>query len=171
MPIPRKKSPLDSRERKTLTHIFFRGNCAISKSINIFQELSVTLSLTHTHGIWFFPFLFADCHLVDFVISPTEREKVPFVFLPLEVGQSIYPSAQLILDSDQGDEDPICVVSSTDVLYKDGWHNLEKVYNEKNFASGQQDDLFYHHPVRLVQQPNQKPQLQVSLFYPSCLEW
>ena len=91
-----------------------------------------------------------------------EVEKIPFVFLPLSVGQPIYPSAQIQLIDGALDyaEEPICLVTATDVLYKDGWHNLEKIYNE--FSSDDQE-LFYHHPIRLVQPPQtEKTQLLVS---------
>ena len=50
------------------------------------------------------------------------------------------------------DRESLCVISSTKLLYSDGWHNLDKVY-------GQQ---FYHHPFRIAQQhQGSKTHLQV----------
>ena len=71
------------------------------------------------------------------------------------------------------DDEPICVVSSTDLMYRDGWNNLEKIYNSlssssllpssgKNDANSKTSDNFYHHPLRLVQHPNAKTSLQVN---------
>ena len=97
-------------------------------------------------------------------------EKIPFVFLPLSVGQQIYPSAQIqLLDGvsveseyqQQQQQQPICLVTATDVLYKDGWHNLEKIYNE--FSAGDQEH-FYHHPIRLVQTQSENSLLLVSTY-------
>jgi hypothetical protein len=133
------------------------------------------------------------------VTSPSDQEKIPFVFLPLASGQAVYPSARIKLSNgDHSDlassssyiseniktaspgdetnvnkdnnEEPICVVSSTDLMYRDGWNNLEKIYN--SFSSSQlhptgsdaktkTSENFYHHPLRLVQQPNAKTALQV----------
>ena len=74
----------------------------------------------------------------------------------------------------ESDDEPICVVSSTDLMYRDGWNNLEKIYNSLSSSSlhsntGNNDvnskttDNFYHHPLRLVQQPNAKTSLQVNI--------
>ena len=144
---------------------------------------------------------FAECPLAEFVTSPSDQEKIPFVFLPLASGQTVYPSARIrILDDDESapislseaspftsdnfkttstgeeanvneDKEPICVVSSTDLLYKDGWNNLEKIYNglsSSRIHSSNRDteaaasQNFYHHPLRLVQQQNAKTYLQVT---------
>merc|ERR1712223_311516 len=32
-------------------------------------------------------------------------------------------------------DEPICVVSSTDLMYRDGWNNLEKIYNSLSSSS------------------------------------
>ena len=147
---------------------------------------------------------FSECPLAEFVTSPLDQEKIPFVFLPLASGQAVYPSARIkISDGDHSDlaispssssyisenlkstspgdesnvnndiDEPICVVSSTDLMYRDGWNNLEKIYNSlsssslhstsgKNDANSKTSDNFYHHPLRLVQQPNAKTSLQVK---------
>ena len=77
------------------------------------------------------------------------------------------------LPGDVGEDgnDPICVVSSTDLMYRDGWNNLEKIYNSYISSplhpTGNDPQLstsggnFYHHPLRIVQQPNAKTSLQV----------
>ena len=132
--------------------------------------------------------------------SPSDQEKIPFVFLPLASGQAVYPSARIkISNGDHSDlassssyilenvkttslpgdetnvnkdnnEEPICVVSSTDLMYRDGWNNLEKIYNSLSSsqlhpsgsdAKTKTSENFYHHPLRLVQQPNAKTSLQV----------
>ena len=75
--------------------------------------------------------------------------------------------------ANENDDEPICVVSSTDLMYRDGWNNLEKIYNSlssssllpssgKNDANSKTSDNFYHHPLRLVQHPNAKTSLQVN---------
>ena len=127
--------------------------------------------------------------------SPSDQEKIPFVFLPLASGHAVYPSARIRIsngeDSDlipsltsssfisgtaentatdnksnvDKDNEPICVVSSTDMMYRGGWNNLEKIYNSFSFpgtdAKTETSNNFYHHPLRLVQQPNAKTSLQV----------
>ena len=105
--------------------------------------------------------LFAECPLVLF--ATPEVEKIPFVFLPLGVGQAIYPSADIQLNEEEetgldGRDDQICLVTATDVLYRDGWHNLEKIYKEFN---GGDKEHFYHHPIRLVQSQSEKTRLLV----------
>ena len=71
----------------------------------------------------------------------------------------------------EDNNEPICVVSSTDLMYRDGWNNLEKIYNSLssspihptgNDAKNKASENFYHHPLRLVQQPNAKTALQVK---------
>ena len=64
-------------------------------------------------------------------------------------------------DTNEFHQQPICLVTATDVLYKDGWHNLEKIYNE--FSAGDQEH-FYHHPIRLKQTQSKNSQLLVSIF-------
>ena len=162
---------------------------------------------TYTQCIYYFDFpYFSECPLAEFVTSPFDHEKIPFVFLPLASGQAVYPSARIKIgdgdivesqssssssssslfasdktsttssgeskEDNQDNPEPICVVSSTDLMYKDGWHNLEKIYNglhpsplhaSNNGATTQSSQNFYHHPLRLVQQPNAKTQLQVKL--------
>ena len=84
--------------------------------------------------------------MAEFVSGSTnETEKIPFVFLPLASGQTIYPNADIkIFDANDTsfDNDGLCVVSSTQLLYSDGWHTLETIYGHD----------FYHHPFRLAQQ-------------------
>ena len=137
-------------------------------------------------------FTFSECPLAEFVTSPSDHEKIPFVFLPLASGQAVYPSARIKIGggvmndpnlgnsqdhesrNEKSEEEPICVVSSTDLMYKDGWNNLEKIYNglhsvplrapSSNVGKPESaQNNFYHHPLRLVQQPNAKTQLQVNI--------
>ena len=114
-----------------------------------------------TNIIWLTLFshhlFFSECPLAEFVTSPSDQEKIPFVFLPLASGQAVYPSARIRIsggdypdlayssdpasftkdngknkplpgDVSEDGNDPICVVSSTDLMYRDGWNNLEKIY-------------------------------------------
>jgi hypothetical protein len=88
-------------------------------------------------------------------ISSGEKEKIPFVFLPLSSGQTIYPNADIrIFDDNEtsSDKESLCVVSSTQLLYNDGWHTLEAIHGHD----------FYHHPFRLAQQQGSKTHLQVG---------
>jgi len=93
-----------------------------------------------------FIFYFTECSLANFVTgSSNESETIPFVFLPLATGQTIYPNADISIFHDNKtsfDSDALCVVSSTQLLYNDGWHTLESIYGHD----------FYHHPFRLSQQ-------------------
>ena len=156
-------------------------------------NISVTLFSHHL--------FFSECPLAEFVTSPSDQEKIPFVFLPLASGQAVYPSARIRIsggdypdlayssdpasftkdngknkplpgDVSEDGNDPICVVSSTDLMYRDGWNNLEKIYNSYISSplhpTGNDPQLstsggnFYHHPLRIVQQPNAKTSLQVQ---------
>merc|ERR1719412_696926 len=45
-----------------------------------------------------------ECPLAEFVTSPSDQEKIPFVFLPLASGQAVYPSARIrISNGDHSD--------------------------------------------------------------------
>ena len=170
----------------------------------ITNVIEYSRSSFYNHFIFGTPLSISECPLAEFVTSPLDQEKIPFVFLPLSSGQAVYPSARIRIsdgdDSDlaispssssyisenlenvspgeeskanENDDEPICVVSSTDLMYRDGWNNLEKIYNSlssssllpssgKNDANSKTSDNFYHHPLRLVQHPNAKTSLQVN---------
>ena len=101
----------------------------------------------------------------DLALSPSSSSYIS------EKVKSTSPGDESNVNEDN--DEPICVVSSTDLMYRDGWNNLEKIYNSlsssslhpstgKNDANSQASENFYHHPLRLVQQPNAKTSLQVK---------
>ena len=65
--------------------------------------------------------------MADFVTGE-ERERVPFVFLPLP-GQLVYPSAHVSIPQSMAvSEGPsICVVSRVDMMTDLGWRNINNI--------------------------------------------
>jgi len=72
-----------------------------------------------------------ECQLADFVTGEL-TENIPFVFLPLS-GQLVYPSASLAIPasgSDGGPVSPICVVSTAEIMTKNGWKDINNITQE-----------------------------------------
>jgi len=62
-----------------------------------------------------------ECELAEFA-SGGSTESIPFVYLPLS-GQLVYPSAHILLPA-ASLTSPICVVSTVDLLTKQGWRDI-----------------------------------------------